>query len=281
MNNKGLKHIIIFLCVWILVPLFFKLIDFPAVTITFLFIPAIYIIPHCFRSIEYSKFSVKSFLTALLFLSIPLKIDFRIYNFVIHLTLIILGIYILKKEKNLFKNDKALVLFFLVFLNSILFLTPNKWILDGFNHEKISYTENLNWSDFKGEPDMKYFADAIIVSGYQYKINSVFNYPRIVIGSYMNSEKSWKKELQSTKGSKLLLKHEQGHFDIREAFCRKIKDSINKRFFSNHSEIEKIINHFTKIQIETGNKYDDETYHGSIIEEQEIWNYKIHEMLKN
>lgn len=187
----------------------------------------------------------------------------------------------MNKEKNLYQNNKAIVLFFLVIINSILFLTPNKWILNRFNHEKISYTQNLKWSDFRGEPEMEHFADAIIVSGYHYKTNLAYNYPKIIIGSYMNPEKSWKKELQNTENLDLLLKHEQGHFDIREAFCRKIKDSVNKRFFTAYDDVEKIVNHFTQIQIETEDRYDEETNHSIAIEEQEKWNSKIKELLQN
>ncbi|WP_386132545.1 hypothetical protein [Winogradskyella litorisediminis] len=160
-------------------------------------------------------------------------------------------------------------------------LIPNKLILDSFNHEKVPYTGSLEWKNFKGVPDENYFADAIISNGYQYKINRVYNFPKIVIGSYMNPYKSWKKEIKSELGSKLLLKHEQGHFDIREAFRIKILDSISSNYFHSADESENIVEHFSGIQVKTDELYDEETYHGSILEKQEIWNTKIDSMLGN
>ncbi|WKT57422.1 hypothetical protein QVH35_08475 [Candidatus Nitrosotenuis chungbukensis] len=159
-------------------------------------------------------------------------------------------------------------------------------------------TRILKWSDFKKKPNPKDNASASLAIGFE----SMPLVEHIAIGGkfkfkikdmYLRAifipDLSWVLENISKKAGVLLLKHEQGHFDLAEEITRKIRNKTTKRFQNRSfavkgknedeakkdailqvTELRKEIEY--ELQKEFKNqetKYDDKTNHGLILPSQE------------
>jgi predicted secreted Zn-dependent protease len=91
---------------------------------------------------------------------------------------------------------------------------------------------------------------------------------------------SWK--IEAANGN--ILKHEQGHFDITEVFCRKLKKELSK-IIPLRSSVQLDVNALFQ-QINLANdrmqeKYDEETDYGRDPKAQRRWSKFIHAELTN
>jgi len=165
-------------------------------------------------------------------------------------------------------------------------------------------TRILEWNDFKKKSYPKAKASASSAIGFEstpliehIKIRHKFKFKIIdmQLKAVFIPDFSWVMKNVSKKDGTLLLKHEQGHFDLAEEITRKTRTRTTKRF-QNRSFIVKgknedmakrnAILQVTKIRKEIDGKlqkelkgqetkYDDKTNHGLIIEYQEKYNKRF------
>ncbi len=65
-----------------------------------------------------------------------------------------------------------------------------------------------------------------------------------------------------------------------EIYTRKAQDSLNQMVLSTYAEKYDVINYFLKVSDSIQNKFDLDTDHGTIEEENKKWNYLIESELK-
>ena len=158
----------------------------------------------------------------------------------------------------------ALFLLFIVPLHYHNFFRPNT----------VNEWRELTWDDFEGS--------AKPFTGYAAGINTDIVLAQDSAGGYyakaiQNSRYSWRKRSLSREG--WVLKHEQYHFNITEAYARKLsyliaRDSTDDSFDLN-TYLEEVRGEMLAAQIE----YDRDTEHSIIKNLQILWEVKIDSML--
>lgn len=135
----------------------------------------------------------------------------------------------------------------------------------------------LKWNDFKKTikenhrpgSDLAYvFTGFAIIPEHQTDTSILYS-----IYAYCSKEKS-AKSVDSKELTDLRLKHEQGHFDIREWYARVLRKELEDTVFSNLKSIHML---YTKIYKESDTAedlYDSLTNHGNDTNEQYKW-FKI------
>jgi hypothetical protein len=168
-------------------------------------------------------------------------------------------------------------------------------------------TRILKWSDFKKKPDPQAKASAISAIGFEskpliehIKTGSKFKFKirDMHLSAVFIPDFSWVMKNVSEKGSTLLLKHEQGHFDLAEEITRIIRTKTTNRFQNrvfivkgkNEDKAKKdAVLQVTKIRKEIESelqkefksqetKYDDKTNHGLIIGYQSKYNKRFEKL---
>jgi len=157
--------------------------------------------------------------------------------------------------------------------------TDSSIVADNENEEIIpwSYTQRLNWSDFKCEP--KRGTDAVASTsttlGIAYQVtDGQLTYD---ITCNFSKVKSW--GLMKTD---YILAHEQGHFDITEIFARKLHEALqnyvyNKKTFK--KDINDIYHSIVREKESFQKNYDEETDHSRNRSVQYEWLDKIQKLL--
>ncbi len=193
---------------------------------------------------------------------------------------------IILKRHRVFKGCKFVFLFVLA-INFLCLVFPDKTLYRLRKNHRYFWSEKpLNLSYFNVrrdiEGDTAAIVNPIIVGG----INKFFNYPPAIlftsdyIGRSWINESSLDDSLESKKALKVLLEHEKSHFDIMEIYTRKAQDSLNQMVLSTYAEKYDVINYFLKVSDSIQNKFDLDTDHGTIEEENKKWNYLIESELK-
>lgn len=169
---------------------------------------------------------------------------------------------------------------FIVFSLFVNFCYSQKVVISG---EETS--RKLMWADFTGEVDKAspYFAHTQWKLNYSFG-NVQFKGDTATIGSLelrleLDPSKSW---LKKGKATDELLIHEQGHFDCGLLCMNEFLVSYKKRYFtrSNYQVgLKELFNSLIKKYNDMGVKYDAETNHGMIREEQVKWNTFFAEQL--
>lgn len=136
----------------------------------------------------------------------------------------------------------------------------------------------LAWSDFKGKPDKANQSAALTYTDIKISASLENDIITINVTNLFNGNLSWSKN----KNSEALLAHEQVHFDITEIYTRKIRIALN----ANASEktlkdgsVNKISTELLKEWKMFQLKYDKETKHGILIEQQKEWELKVQNLL--
>lgn len=148
----------------------------------------------------------------------------------------------------------------------------------------IEWNENtkLTWDDFQGKADKKSSYKASTFSGFTVESKMINNELKMFVACQFTKSKSWVKN-----DSKVdeLLKHEQGHFDITEWHARLLRKAFSKTTLDPYDKtLNKKIdvlfkNEFKKCQ-DHQKKYDKETKHGVIKEQQNKWSLLIKKEIK-
>lgn len=133
----------------------------------------------------------------------------------------------------------------------------------------------LKWNDFKGSPDINTSASASTGTLISYILIPISDSTcKAKIFSYFLKNSSW----TFTKTNKLLLKHEQGHFDIAELFARTFRSKVEGKIFSFRTASLDVATYLVKI-LEEKDRYDElydkETEHSINEERQSYWSKKI------
>lgn len=146
------------------------------------------------------------------------------------------------------------------------------------NDSLIYWNENkkLKWSDFQYKgPKGKLNGEDVSISVVGISTpNSGAGYFKAYV--YFSRNLSWTKDTISVD----LLEHEQGHFDIDEIFARRLRKYFHDYEYGIIDRID--LNKVNIIKKERNifqNQYDFETDHGTIPEEQKIWNELIRQEL--
>ena len=236
------------------------------------------------ESVDAFTESVAAFLVAALCLLITLKVSYTFYNPLQSIAVLVAVVIILRKSSNrdkLGKTGRSLVA--LAALNGVLMLTPDKFLLSFIylDDDSVAWTPKLNWNDFdvldegkKGEvPDSLDF-DATIFSNYTYKRTKMYNYPPAIAVAFMDKSKSYRKE-DVGDGDKLLLEHEQGHFNLTERSVRMATDSISKLWGRDVAEIDAVFNYFSLERFKEDSIYDAQTNHGLDTLQQVKWTKRL------
>ncbi|MCB9174787.1 MAG: hypothetical protein H6589_09280 [Flavobacteriales bacterium] len=277
MNQKGIIHIILFLFITLGLHVLLGILNWPGKHTVLILIPFLFGFYHLIKCIIYIakseyKTAIYSIIISLLFILITLKISYVYYNVLINIFLIISGVIsYLNPVKNDVGEKIKTTSIFLIIINFGLLLTPDSTILKYFNDNNRTWTPNITWEFFKGKPDNNSPYSALISTDYRWKTNKLFNYPPAILLAVVIPDSSWKKS-SNTIYDYLLLEHEQGHFNLKEAFKREAVDSINREWGEGPEKIEKILEYFFKMESVFQQQYDSMTIHGSDTIAQRKWN---------
>jgi len=170
-------------------------------------------------------------------------------------------------------------------------------------------TRFLKWADFEKKPDSKSKASASSAIGFQSQpliehINTGYKFKfkigNMQLDAIFIPSLSWVVKNLTKKNSALLLKHEQGHFDLAEEITRKSRSRTAKRyhdraFIANGKNEDKAkkdaIYQVTKIRNkidgilqkelkEQQTKYESKTNHGLIKKTQDNYNKRFAKLRK-
>ena len=154
-------------------------------------------------------------------------------------------------------------------------------IIGGVNKSRL-----LTWNDFKGEPDRGSSYDANTFWNITYNIRGISfrgdtaKIDRFSVILTLDENLSWSKPEKQTA---ILLKHEQGHFDIGLICQREIIDQLNNTVFLKTTFKDKIPSIFSSTLEKyhlLQEKYDAETDHSKNQAAQDTWNNFIAGKLK-
>ena len=148
-------------------------------------------------------------------------------------------------------------------------------------NEYIEWNEyhKLTWDMFTGEPDPSSIGDAgtaVKIQALPFLVDKKIHYH---VHALFSKKSSWCREDRSPE----LLAHEQLHFDIAELTARKVRKKIaelkkvkEKDLGVYNEAIEKILHDSNAFDA----RYDRETYHGILSDQQEAWQKNITRDLK-
>ncbi|GAA3509488.1 hypothetical protein GCM10022393_22490 [Aquimarina addita] len=150
--------------------------------------------------------------------------------------------------------------------------------------ERFSYAEKstLEWSDFRGEPNLKSDFDASVNTGITYQWSISKDYGKIElkydVDSFCYPSLSWVKKGQSTK---YLLVHEQLHFDISELHARIMRKKLQEYRPSNNvrKDLNTMYKRVERMRVNMQEQYDKETEHSKNKESQMKWENKVENLM--
>ena len=162
---------------------------------------------------------------------------------------------------------------------SVFILPAFSYLSDNGNLVSWSATRKLHWSDFKGKKyDVK---TELAVTDYSisYTIHSFEDMLHIVVKNCFSPYTSWAGDTTR----KVLLIHEQGHFDIAEIYARKIRQALKTIQFKYDSvsiQFNKIYGNFYDQLNKEQDAYDLVTEYSDNILEQKKFDMRIDSTLK-
>jgi hypothetical protein len=150
----------------------------------------------------------------------------------------------------------------------------------------VSKNRPLTWDDFKGPPDQSSYYYANTFWNITYNINGIsFKGDTATINRFsvilkLDEYFCW---VKPDKQTDILLKHEQGHFDLGLICQQEIITQLNNTVFFKADFQKQLPNIFSSILEKyrlLGIKYDEETDHSNNQAAQDIWNKFIADTLK-
>jgi hypothetical protein len=172
-----------------------------------------------------------------------------------------------------YKN--ALFIMFSVFMCSFLSAQEKRWS-----------EQNLTWNDYKKVIQQSGIHHAFTYSGISFEMYAEKDTVQIKVYSYFDPSQSW---VHPDHKVPALLNHEQLHFDITELYARKMKKEMSKYYFLSVSEfvskkidteVKSIFTSLYNEHMSIQQKYDVETQHGILSDEQFSWQKSIEEQLQ-
>lgn len=134
----------------------------------------------------------------------------------------------------------------------------------------------LKWEDFQAHPDNNSPDIANSNTSFSYRYQTATTGNTFVVVAYFNKNKSW---VQRDKMNSNTLIHEQGHFDIREIYAKKLSQILNNHLNMEQNALRiiarQLCDSVASEQAKFDNQYDSETLHGADHFKQREWNEKI------
>lgn len=159
---------------------------------------------------------------------------------------------------------------FIVFLSSSFVQNPNKQALITWRPDY-----QLTWTDFKGPRQHR---DAVASTTYDIvkRVRNANTYARVEITAVFYPYDSWHNKLRN---DKIILAHEQKHFDIAELFARKLRKKISAENYANYNELQSRLETLYAANDKEMDRYQDlydqETDYSREPKKQQEWNEKI------
>ncbi|BDD04565.1 DUF922 domain-containing protein [Aureibacter tunicatorum] len=143
-------------------------------------------------------------------------------------------------------------------------------------HKTFVYWKQIEWNDFKGNQQ-----DLLIKDNYAANISShiILEEDSVLPQKAHAVMYPYKSSKVDKKKTDYLLNHEQYHFNITEAFARKLNRAIEYDTLASDEKIKvihQLISHHEKIWQAD---YDKETEHGRNNIMQKYWEYRIDSLL--
>lgn len=142
----------------------------------------------------------------------------------------------------------------------------------------------LSWANFKAEPIADSKVAATTASGLSYQFSTTEEDGKYeldyTVSTFFYPERSW---YQPQICDEVILSHEQLHFDISELFARKMRKIMDSTTFTKDvkAEVKAIYRQINKDLAAYQQVYDNETNYSRNLEQQESWNRKIEDALRN
>ena len=152
--------------------------------------------------------------------------------------------------------------------------------------ECIVYNANrpLTVGDFNGHVEIDSNENAVTFSGFDFleavSVKEGQLVVNLTITPCFNKSKSW---FKVGAGSKILLAHEQGHFDITAINACELVEQLRHTTFTKDNYktlIDELGKEYEQKKNDEQNAYDSETNHSKIMDKQLEWQHKISEQLK-
>lgn len=140
-----------------------------------------------------------------------------------------------------------------------------------------SNLRRLNWSDFMAVPPEHAYNAALTCSSIEMRFTYNGELLDYVISCNFEKSRSWGRIKND-----YILAHEQGHFDIAEAYARRLHKAI-KNYPINEKTLGRDMNALYKKTMDDlqqmQKQYDDETDHSRNVPQQKLWLVRIGKML--
>lgn len=138
----------------------------------------------------------------------------------------------------------------------------------------IEYRQ-LTWADFKGKPPALSWNNALTASSIELTTTETDGKCEFTVTCTFCPEQSWTKTHDSA-----TLRHEQGHFDLSEAFAREIRAYLVKyQGTGEKAAAEATYDHMIQEWNQEQEEYDRISDHGRNEDEQLLWENLIHTQL--
>lgn len=166
---------------------------------------------------------------------------------------------------------------------TFLLFSSNELFNEEGKSDRIAWDQEtqLTWKDFKAKPHRSSSLDAYTMLGISIEVigqqNGVID---MGVFGYFEKNKSWVKPGER---NEKLLYHEQKHFDLCEVYRRMLVQKLEANnpysFNGFSSEVGQIFEEVFAAYTREQERYDKETNHSQIKEQQEAWNKFIAEEL--
>lgn len=161
-------------------------------------------------------------------------------------------------------TDLKVLLFILGLFRSSFFIGQNEikvWHID----------PNLTFQDFKGKPLEEH--EIVALSYLAISLLKLAN-GEYVVSAEFNTKRSW---INSSKSNTDILNHEQGHFDLCEIYCRKLRKELFKAQKHNWTmdRVSRVYNRLQRKHFRRQRCYDSQTNFHKNQNGQKKWDAKI------
>lgn len=155
-------------------------------------------------------------------------------------------------------------------------------------HDGVEIDRPLTWKDFKGKANENISMKATTVTIIEYSIVQQPPNPKFKTTLYFDPKRSWvSKDFLRTADAATsadLLNHEQIHYDISRVISWELEQSLNSFAYDRGKiryQVDSIYRSYIHKHHELQQRYDKETDHSRVADEQQRWNNIVAEALKN
>ena len=174
---------------------------------------------------------------------------------------------------------------FLITLSFILLAVAALFDVNYLDYERpIPYSEweKINFYDFKGLKKPGRTLNGVSEFAYIKTTRTIdyLNVGNIEITTYFHPSRSYvfAKDIRNAD----LLRHELYHFHIAEYFSRLLRREISRqKDMITRSQIADLDHEYEKREIEMQDRYDEDSYHSYVLQEQKKWEMNVDSLLRS